>query len=286
MAEQTAPRQLVELNPLTPWWSAPIDVIRNAWGHRSLIRTFVGRDLRIRYRNSVLGYLWSLIEPLLLTATYYVLFTVIAGRAEPRYPLWVLVGVLVWGYFANSMTKAMGSLSGNAGLIKQIYFPRELFAITNTLGQLVITGLSLLVVIPFLFYYGTSINANLLLVPAGLLMAGVLGLGVGLAFSCLNAVHRDVEHFTKFVVRAGFFLSPVMWTLSHLDGKHAKLIDVLLLNPMVVPITMVRCGIEGRPLPDVVSLQNVLYSLGVCVGMFAIGTMFFKRFEGEAVKHI
>jgi len=122
------------------------------------------------------------------------------------------------------------------------------------------------------------------MVPLGLALVALLALGVGLGLACLNVVNRDVEHLMAFVTRAGMFLSPVMWSLHQVPASRADIIDTLLLNPVAVPITMVRNGIIGLPLG--VEPRHVIYSVAFSVGSFLVGTMVFKRYEATAVKKI
>jgi lipopolysaccharide transport system permease protein len=279
-------QQLQEINRPAAWWRAPFDVLATLGTHRFLISSFVMRDLRVRYRNSVLGYFWSLLEPLLLTLVYWVLFTVVAQRPENRYFLWVVVGALSYGYFTKCLTASVTSLTGNASMIKQIYFPREIFALATAASQLVIVMLSLLVTVPMMIYFDVRPSVHLLYLPAGLLLTAVFAVGVGLGCAALNAVHRDVEHFFKFVTKAGFYLSPVMWTLDLIPPSKSKYVDYLIYNPLTTIITMVRSGIECKPLDSRIGTEDILYTVGMCVGCFVVGTMFFKRFEPEVVKHI
>jgi len=252
--------------------------------HHYLVTNFVKRDVRLKYRNSVLGYFWSLLEPLLLAGVYFTLFTIIADNPEREYPLWVLLGVLTWGFFSRSLNGAVTSLTKNAAMIKGVYFPRELFALTTVGSHLVIAALSLLVAIPFMYYFGITPNLYLLMVPLGLILTSLLALGIGLAMACLNAVNRDIEHFFRFVTRAGFFLSPVMWTIDMVPKSRAGMLDYLMLNPMVVPITMIRNGIDGRALG--IDFSYVLYSVMFCWLSFFVGAMIFKRFEAGVVKKL
>tara|TARA_B100001971_G_C18166323_1_gene524411 strand:- start:488 stop:1258 length:771 start_codon:yes stop_codon:yes gene_type:complete len=249
--------------------------------HHHLASNFIMRDLRLKYRNSMLGYFWSLLEPLLLSGVYFVLFVIISGSPEPNYPLWVIVGVITWGYFSQSLNGAITSLTHNAGLIKQVYFPREMFAITKVGSNLVIAALGLLVAIPFMYYLDITPNGYLLMVPLGLLLVTILALGVGLLMACLNATNRDIEHFFRFVTRAGFFLSPVMWTVEMIPEGS---LGYIMVNPMVVPITMIRNGIDGRALG--VDSLYVAYSIAFCLLSFLLGSMVFKRFEAGAVKKV
>jgi len=286
MATTSAQRQLLEINPPTAWWRAPFEVVGNAFRFRFLISSFVARDLRVRYRNSILGYFWSLLEPLLMTLIYFVLFAVVFSKPEPEYFLWVVVGALTWQYFTKSMTNSVTALTGNASMIKQVYFPRELFTVATVASETVIALLSLLITIPMMIYFGVRPNIYLLYIPTGLLLAALLAAGVGMGFSVLNAVHRDVQHFFRFVTRAGFYLSPVMWTLHHIPKSKAAYLDLMLYNPMVVVISMVRAGIECRPLDHRLHAGDIAYSVGCCVIAFVVGSMFFKKFEPEVVKNI
>lgn len=271
------------INPITPLLKAPVEVIRNQFRHSHLVRNFVSRDIRLRYRNSIFGYLWTILSPLLLSAVYYFLFTIIAQNPEPKYPLYVLVGVITWGLFSSATNDAVNSLVSSSNMIKQVYFPRELFASTKVMANLIVTSLSMLVVIPFIIKYDIIPDENLLLVPLGLILTVILALGLGLLLSPLNVVHRDVGHFIKFVTRAGFFLSPVMWTLE-MAGSRSSILDFIMLNPMVVPLTMVRKGIEGEPLG--IEMHWVLYSVGFAIGIFLLGAIVFKRQEAKAVKYL
>src|SRR5690606_31907276 len=123
--------ELVEINPPGRFLSGPLAVWRSVREHRHMVSSFIGRDMRLKYRDSALGYFWSLLEPLLLSAVYFVLYVIIAGRPEKAYALWIVLGVITWGCFARTLTGALTSLTKNEGMIKQVYFPRELFAVRS-----------------------------------------------------------------------------------------------------------------------------------------------------------
>ncbi|MDG1544981.1 MAG: ABC transporter permease, partial [Candidatus Poseidoniia archaeon] len=144
-------KKLKEINKSKSFWVGPLTICENIKEHRYLISNFIQRDLRLKYRNSLLGYFWSLLEPLLLSGVYFVLFVIIKGNPEPHYPLWVIIGVITWGHFSQSLGGTISSLTENSGLIKQVYFPREIFAITKVGSSLVIASLGLLVSIPLMY---------------------------------------------------------------------------------------------------------------------------------------
>jgi len=274
-------KRLTEINKAKSFWLGPWIIWLNIQKYKFLISNFIQRDLRLKYRNSVLGYFWSLLEPLMLSGVYFVLFVIIKGNPEQNYPLWVILGVIIWGHFSQSLNGSIGSLTQNSELIKQVYFPREIFAITKVGSSLVIATLGLFVAIPFMYYLDISPNEQLLMVPLGLILVSMLGLGVGLLLACLNAVNRDIEHFFRFVTRAGFFLSPVMWTIEMVP-KGIE--GYIMVNPMVVPITMVRNGIDGRSL-GIESLY-VTYSILFCTISLLLGCMVFKYYEARVVKKL
>ena len=273
--------KLIEINKNKSFWLGPLTIWKNIREHHYLISNFIQRDLRLKYRNSLLGYFWSLLEPLMLSGVYFVLFVIIKGSPEPNYPLWVILGVIIWGHFSQSLNGSIGSLTQNSELIKQVYFPREIFAITKVGSSLVIATLGLFVAIPFMYYLDISPNKQLLMVPLGLILVSMLALGVGLLLACLNTVNRDIEHLFRFVTRAGFFLSPVMWTIEMVPKS---LEGYIMANPMVVPITMVRNGIDGREL-GIESLY-VTYSILFCIISLLLGCMVFKHYESGVVKKL
>jgi lipopolysaccharide transport system permease protein len=275
--------ELSEPNPATSLLGGLAKMWRDVLRHRYLIANFVRRDLRVKYRNSALGYLWSLLEPLLLSGVYIVLFSIVAGRPQPLYPLWVVLGVLAWRFFGSSLQLAISSLTGNEGTIASIYFPRCLFGIAASCSQLFMMLLNLLVAVPFMIYFGLPPTGYLVMVPLGLGLLWLLGLGLGLGFACLNVANRDVAHLATFVVRAGIYISPVLWTVEMGRGK-GEAMKYLLLNPAAVPITMVRNGITGQPLP--VGWGYVAWAVACAIVAFFVGAMVFQRYEARAIKKL
>jgi ABC-type polysaccharide/polyol phosphate export permease len=276
--------ELTEPNPPASLGGGVGKMWRDLWGYKYLVSNFVQSDLRVKYRNSALGYVWSLLEPLLLSGVYVVLFSIIAGKPQKLYPLWVILGVLTWGCFSRSVLKGVSSLTGNEGTIKAIFFPRSLFAIAPVCSQLVMTSLSLFVAVPFMIYFGIAPTRFLLMVPLALLLIGMLALGIGMAMACINVVNRDVEHLFRFLMRAGLYISPVLWTVDMVPASRKAAMDYLMLNPMVVPITMIRNGITGQPLT--ISTGYVACSVVACVATFLVGVMIFQRYEARIVKKI
>ena len=269
----------VKSNPLF----APIHTLTEIRTNRFLLRNLIRREVRGRYRNAALGYAWTVIEPALLASVYWFLFIMLSGNPDKMYAVWVLMGVIVWGSFSNSLNAATNSLTGNVRTMHLVYFPRSIFPVSGVGANVVVTLMSCLIVFPLLFIYDLPLSVHLLWVPVGILLAGFMALGFGMLMAPLNCVQRDVQHLVRFITRAGFFLSPVMWT-AEMALERGAWGEAALWIPMVLPITMVRHGLEGKSvdLPPEVILSSVVATLLV----YLVGTMVFSKYERRAVKYL
>jgi len=276
---------LEEPNPTVPFLKGPhlfLGTIISEW---YLIKNMVSRDLKGRYSRASIGFGWIFLEPLLLSAVYYFLFTIIANRPEPNYALHVIIGVIVWGHFGKSLQATISCLSNGGNLIKQVYFPREILAISPVLSQLWISVISLTAVIPVMLYLGVMPSTTIWMLPVALILTSMLALGFGLIFAPLNAFSQDVSHLFRFIIRAGFFLSPVMWTYEMMITRAPdNWVNIIMLNPMVIPLTYARHGLDGTTIEFEVT--HLLYCVGVAVLSLLIGMAIFKRLESKAVKHL
>lgn len=283
MSDERFRMKLESVGERNPSWKAPILNISTVFKYRFLVRNLVRREIRGKYRNAMLGYTWTVLEPILLASVYYFLFVMLAGNPDKMYPIWVLLGVIIWGCFGRSLSGSVSSLSRNAQTIHLVYFPRIIFPITSIFGNIVISMMSCLVVIPIMIVYGLPITVHLVLIPLSVFFAGFLGIGLGMLVAPLNCMQRDVEHLFRFIVRAGFFLSPVMWTYE-MALERGVFGEIVLFNPMVVPLTMARHGIAGESLG--LPWIGVFGSLGFGIFMWIIGSYVFNRYEAGAVKHL
>ena len=247
-----------------------------------LIRVLVRRDLRLRYHSSVLGYLWTLIEPLLLASAYYFVFIILRGTTEEMYPLLVLSAVLIWSMFTKTVRFSVNSLVKNAGLIQQIQFPHATLIISKCGSNYIITLLSMLVIIPFMILYDLGLTWRIVYVGYGLLMSGVLAAAIGFMLAPANVRYRDIDHLINFITRIGFFLTPIMYTISYIPEEHRWW--YLLGNPMAVNISTVRAGILGKPL--IIEPASVLASAASTLLLLWIGLWIYSRFQNKAVKYL
>ena len=262
---------------------SPVSSVTVLFYHQFLIKNLIRKEIKGKYSNSFLGYTWTVLEPALLSAVYYFLFIMIADDPDPLYPVWVIIGVIIWSCFGKCLQSTVTSLTRNASTIHLVYFPRMIFSFASVGSTIWITVMSSIVCIPLLVAYDIGLSWQLLFVPLAILLAAFNAIGLGLFLAPTNCVNRDIEHLIRFIVRAGFFLSPVMWTWD-MALKRGWAADVVLWNPMVFPITLARDGFLGKVTEF--PTNGILISIGWGVIMWIIGSIVFSKFEQSAVKYL
>ena len=274
-----------EPNPSVSFLGGVVQIWSTFINRWYLIQNLVRKDLKSRYSQASIGYGWIFLEPLMLSAVYYVLFSMIANRPEENYSLYVIIGVIVWGHFGKTLQATIGCLTSGGNMIKQIYFPREILAFSPVITQLWISTLSLTAVIPVMIWLKVMPSSTVWMVPFSLILATMLAMGIGLIFAPLNAISKDITHLFRFIIRAGFFLSPVMWTYEMMIVRApGNWVDMIMLNPMVIPLTFARHGLDGAPLD--IEVWYVTYSIGFAVvSLFFVLTLF-KKWEARVVKYL
>ena len=262
---------------------APISSLSILFSHRFLIQNLLKRETKGRYTNSFLGYSWTVLEPALLSAVYYFLFIMLADNPDRYYPAWVIIGVIVWTCFGKCLQSTVTSLTRNASTIHLVYFPRIIFSYSSIGSTVWTTMMSSLVLLPLLFAYDVQISWQLLLVPLAIFLAAFNAVGLGLLLAPANCINRDIEHLIRFIVRAGFFVSPVMWTWD-MAVERGWAADVVVWNPMVFPITLARDGFLGSITEFPV--HGVMISIGWGLLMWIVGSALFSKYEQSAVKYL
>jgi lipopolysaccharide transport system permease protein len=261
--------------------------IKELWEYRGLIKKMAITDLKIRYKNSVLGILWSLLQPLMMFAVLLVVFTgLMLNKSIEHYPLFLLLGIIGWGFFDKATSFSMGSITGKPQLVKKIYFPREVLVISACLTALMMSLIEFVVfgifTVAFLFLGdGVLPTWMVILFPVILFIEFTLALGVGFALSSLNVVWRDVQWIWPVVMQAGFFLTPIMYSMDLFSGF--KFAWVLSLNPMTAVLDSLRYALIGRQVPI---LFDLCYVSALAIILIIAGWLVFNRLEprfGEEV---
>ena len=238
--------------------------------YRELVRNFVVRDLKARYKNSFLGFLWSLANPLLMMAVFTVVFTTLSPQHIDRYPVFILSGLLAWNWCAASVLGGVYSITGNAHLIKKVAFPRELLPLSSVLSNGVNFSLALLPLLLIAWLYGLPPSIYLLLLPLVMAVQLVFLTGLALFLGCLNVYFRDTEPIVDVLLLAWFFLTPIFYTVENLSGQYSRI--MYILNPMASFISLYRLIFYYHASTD---LAFFLRMTAQALLVFALGYLFF-----------
>jgi lipopolysaccharide transport system permease protein len=247
------------------------------WNYRELLYFLTWRDIKVRYKQSVLGVAWAIIQPFVAMVVFTIFFGKLAnlGPSGIPYPIWNYAAMVPWTYFTFGLTRSSNSLVGSSALLKKVYFPRLVVPIASTLSGLVDFAIALLVLVPMMLVYGYWPTVNVLWVPAFVLLAFVSALGVGLWLSALNVQFRDVKHTVPFLAQIWFFLTPVVYSASDKITDPFWL-SIYSLNPMVGVVEGFRwalLGMDTKPGPTI-----ILSSLASLI-VFTAGLFYFRRME-------
>lgn len=185
--------------------------------YRYLLRNLVSRDLKVRYKNSLLGVLWSLLNPLLMMIVFSLVFSVLSNDEIRQYPVFFLVGILPWNFFSGSLIGGTVSFSSNSPLIKKVYFPRETLPLATILSNLVNFGISLILLVVFLYIFGLGLTIHALWVPPLIVVQVLFTLGLALFLGTLHVFYRDIMMILDVVMLAWFFLTPVIYPLDQYE---------------------------------------------------------------------
>lgn len=270
MPENTPPITIIE--PSKQW--VPLD-LRELWRFRELLYFLTKRDIKVRYKQTVLGGLWAIIQPFLTM----VVFTLFFGRLAKvpsdgiPYPIFVYAGLLAWTYFANALGNAGNSLVGSANLITKVYFPRLIIPLSAALAGLVDFFIAMVVLIAMMLYYGFAPGWGLLLFPVLVLLTFLCAVGVGMWLSALNVEYRDVRYVIPFLIQLWMFVSPVIYPVSMVPERYRWLLAV---NPMGGVIDAYRAAILGHQPIDWFLLG---ISGAIIAFVFVSGLFYFRSVE-------
>lgn len=189
--------------------------LRELWLYRELVRNLVVRDLKVRYRDSILGIAWSWLNPLLMMIVYSIFFTIaLRDNSIPHYPVFLLCGLLPWNFSNDSILQATGSITGNAHLVKKVYFPREVLPISIVLSNLVNFFIALPIFFGLALISGAPLSWSAFLLPVTILIQVAFTTGLALLLATLNVFYRDAQHILSVIMLAWFFLTPVIYPID------------------------------------------------------------------------
>lgn len=264
--------EVIILKPTRGWAALNLGEL---WLYRELIYFMTWRDLKVRYKQTVLGAAWAILQPFLSMVVFSVFFGRWLGvpSGDVPYPVFSYTALLPWGLFSKAIADAGRSLVTNRAMITKVYFPRLTIPLASVLAGIVDFLIAFVVLLGMMWYYDLKITANVLTLPFFLLLALIASLGVGLWLSAMNVFYRDIGYIIPFLTQIWFYLSPIVYATSTVPEK---LQPIYALNPMVGVIDGFRWALLGQePAPG----PLLIISSAVAVILLVSGVIYFRRVE-------
>jgi lipopolysaccharide transport system permease protein len=271
---QTRPlpeKPLVIIQPSKSWVALNLS---DLWRYRDLLYILSERDIKVRYKQTILGALWAIIQPLFTMLIFTLFFGNLAGIASDGipYPIFAYAGLLPWTFFSNAVTSSGNSLVGNSNLITKVYFPRIIIPTASVVSGLIDFAIAFVLLVFLMLYYQIGLSINILILPVLVILTSLLAIGIGMWFSALNVKYRDIRYALPFLIQLGMFATPIIYPTSLVPEKWRWL---MAFNPLSGQIEAYRSAFFGTPIN--------WFSLGIsCLITLAIlvySAYNFKRME-------
>ncbi len=259
------------IEPIRGWLSLKL---RDLWQYRELLYFLTWRDVKVRYKQTVIGFLWAIIQPFLKMVVFSIIFGTLAKMDSEGfpYPIFLYAGLLPWQFFASSVSRSGESIVASTNLITKVYFPRLIIPIASVGACLVDFAISFIILIILMLYYNVVPTLSTFMVLPLVLATIFTALGVGMLISALNVAYRDFAYIVPFFVQIWMFLTPVVYPIRIIPENWRWLI---LLNPMAGIVDAYRSAILGKSF----EWSNLGISMGIAVVIFLCGLMYFRKTE-------
>ncbi|MFZ3147624.1 MAG: ABC transporter permease [Methanothrix sp.] len=248
--------------------------------YRELIKILTISDLKVKYQSSVLGFAWSMLNPLLLMLVLYFVFSNVFKMTQDHFALYLLIGIISWRFFATATTSAMSAIVSNSSLVTKIFIPREVLVLSTILSALISSLLEFLVLVPFLIVFGAGLSPYILFFPIIHIIYFLIVYGISLILAALYVYYRDLTQIWNVLIQIGFFLSPIVYPVSTVPYKY---IDYYMLNPMTCVIQMYRDVLLYHQLPHA---GEIAFTFAAGLAITIIGSEIFHRLERRFAEEI
>lgn len=250
-----------------------MEIFKNLYQYRELLKSNIKKEIRGKYKGSFLGILWSFLNPLLMVAVYALVFPYIMRIETDNYLIFLIIGVIPWTFFTTVMNQGMISIRMNAGIIKKVYFPREILPISVAMSGLINFFISCIIIILFCLFGGVGISWHLILLPIIAIIEYLFVLGLIFAFSAINIYIKDTEYLVQFIVNILFYGTPILYSTSLFPERIRW---ILYLNPMTHIIEAYRDIFLYHRIP---SMQSLVL-MGIISSIISIiGLAIFRKLE-------
>lgn len=255
--------------------------IKEILDYRDMIVSLVRRDLRGRYKGSLLGFLWNILNPLFQIIVYIIVFSQVMRNDTPYYAVYLVVGIMPWIFFSDSLRQGAGSIVAQADMTKKIYFPREVLPISTVVSRLVNLLITYGLVLLYVFGSGIGVNVRcLVLVPLAILLLFAFSVGLALLFSAINVYFRDVEHILGVILMAWMWMTPIVYESKIMKESFA--ITIIQINPLTYYINIFQQLLYYKTFPSTtILLKCAFLSLGCLIAGEIVFSKLSKRFAEE-----
>jgi lipopolysaccharide transport system permease protein len=252
--------------------------LNEIWAYRELFYFFTWRDIKVKYKQTALGFTWALLQPFVMM----LIFTFVFGNTMQTketygipYPLFVYTGLMIWNIFSSGLQNAGNSMVSNANIIQKIYFPRLIIPVSSVLGTLLDFVITLVLYICLLFYYqvGISVGHALLYFPLAIIITLLSALGAGTLLAALNVKYRDFRYIIPFLVQMLLFITPVVYPKDMVENEYLRYL--LEFNPMGVAIDLARSVYTDNP----IDVMYVIKGSAMSVFLLVLGVYYFRKTE-------
>ena len=248
--------------------------------YKELLFNLTSKELKLKYKNSALGFFWSFLNPLLMLTVYTFAFRFIMKVQIENYSLVLLAGLLPWNFFNASVQGSTMSLVNNSQLIKKVYFPREIIPLSLIMSNFVNFLMTLIVLFAAMMLFGVPLGINILMLPFVLILLVMFTTGLSLMLSVLNVYYRDISHFTEILFMAWIYLTPVIYSFSMIPEKYRVF---LMLNPMTLVVELIRDTTIRNVFPDLKFLIALIIVASITL---AVGQRVFTKLERDIAERI
>lgn len=250
-----------------------IKTIKSIFKYRELLKNNIKKEIRGRYKNSVLGVLWTFLNPLLQIIVYATIFPLILRDAKEHYLIFVCVGLIPWAFFTASVSQSAFTIISNANIVKKVYFPREILPLSVVLSNAVTFVISTLIIIGFALGYGKGISWHIIFFPIVLLLQIIMQLAISFILSSVTVYFRDLEHFVQIGLMLMFYATPIVYDASSIPGNFGK---IMKINPMAPVIDGYRSIFYLQQIPN---LKLIGFWMLIMTIVVYISWRIFKKLE-------
>lgn len=254
-------------------------IIQEIYVYRELLKSNVKKEIRGKYKGSFLGVLWSFINPLLMVLVYAIVFPYLMRGTIPNYLVYLITGIIPWTFFTSVMGQGMATVKNNSGIIKKVYFPREILPLSVAVAGLINFMISCIIILVFCLIFHVGFSWHLLFLPLVAIIEFIICLGAVLMFSAINVYIKDMEYIINFIINMLFYGTPILYSLSNMgagSGVPNILITLVNLNPFTHLMAIYR---DIFLYHEVSALASWIYVIGIAVFVFALGLFTFKKLE-------